>query len=54
MGTDDVDDLMAEMAAETKRINDAEAERARAIEAAERIADAVIAGDRSGEAESEA
>jgi hypothetical protein len=45
MGSDDVDDLMAEMAAETQRINAAEAERTRAIEAAERIADAVIAGD---------
>ena len=45
MGSDDVDDLMAEMAAETQRINAAEAERTRAIEAAERIADAINAPD---------
>lgn len=43
MGSDDIDDVMAEMAAETKRINEAEAERTRAIEAAERVANAVLA-----------
>lgn len=45
MGADDIDDVMAEMAAETKRIKEAEAQRSAAITAAEKAAEAVLSAE---------